>query len=43
MSLAVLGAAGAGIGLLDPGCVSKTCPDFFAMIETLGVGVKYGE
>jgi 3-phosphoshikimate 1-carboxyvinyltransferase len=39
MSLAVLGAAGAGVRLDDPGCVSKTCPVFFAAIAALGVPV----
>ena len=37
MSLAVLGARGAGIELEDPGCVSKTCPRFFEMIAGLGI------
>ncbi len=41
MSLAVLGAAGNGVALTDPGCVSKTCPDFFAMISGLGVECVY--
>jgi 3-phosphoshikimate 1-carboxyvinyltransferase len=37
MSLAVLGASGAGIELLNPACVSKTCPGFFDLIGGLGV------
>lgn len=37
MSLAVLGAAGAGVVLTDPGCVSKTCPVFFELLRDLGV------
>lgn len=41
MSLAVLGARGAGIELEDPGCVSKTCPRFFEMFGELGVGVEF--
>ncbi|WP_207482149.1 3-phosphoshikimate 1-carboxyvinyltransferase [Arenibaculum pallidiluteum] len=41
MSLAVLGAAGAGVALIDPGCVSKTCPVFFDELERLGVAVSY--
>jgi 3-phosphoshikimate 1-carboxyvinyltransferase len=41
MSLAVLGARGAGVELEDPGCVSKTCPRFFEMIAGLGVGVGF--
>ena len=40
MSLAVLGAAGAGVRLADPGCVSKTCPVFFEEIAALGVPVS---
>ncbi|HEY0263806.1 MAG TPA: 3-phosphoshikimate 1-carboxyvinyltransferase [Granulicella sp.] len=39
MSFAVLGAAGSGIGLEDPGSVSKTCPGFFNQIAGMGVGV----
>jgi len=41
MALAVLGLAGNGIELDDPGCVSKTCPDFFEVLSKLGVGVTY--
>lgn len=37
MSLAVLAAAGNGGELLDPGCVSKTCPSFFDYLARLGV------
>jgi 3-phosphoshikimate 1-carboxyvinyltransferase len=37
MSLAVLGALGAGIELDDPGSVSKTCPDFFEYLTSLGI------
>ncbi len=33
MSLAVLGAAGNGIKILNPGCVSKTCPEFFELFN----------
>ncbi len=39
MSLAVLGVAGSGIELTDPGCVSKTCPSFFSDLATLGIQV----
>lgn len=39
MSLAVLGLAGSGIALEDPGCVSKTCPNFFELIGLLGADV----
>jgi 3-phosphoshikimate 1-carboxyvinyltransferase len=37
MSLAVLGAAADGIELLNPACVSKTCPTFFDLIGDVGV------
>jgi len=36
MSFAVLGLAAPGIEILDPGCVSKTFPDFFETLERLG-------
>ncbi len=39
MSLAVLGIAGAGVELLGPGCVSKTCPSFFEQLRGIGIGV----
>lgn len=39
MAFAVLGAAAEGVELLDPSCVSKTCPTFFEIIAGLGVGV----
>jgi 3-phosphoshikimate 1-carboxyvinyltransferase len=39
MSLAVLGLAGSGVALEDPGCVSKTCPNFFDLIADLGADV----
>jgi 3-phosphoshikimate 1-carboxyvinyltransferase len=41
MSLAVLGLAGSGIAIADPGCVSKTCPNFFELIEDLGAEVVF--
>ncbi|KAB2850251.1 MAG: 3-phosphoshikimate 1-carboxyvinyltransferase [Hyphomicrobiaceae bacterium] len=40
MSLAVLGLAGAGVELREPGCVSKTCPTFFDLIAGLGAKVE---
>jgi len=39
MSLALLGIAGNGVELRDPGCVSKTCPAFFDELSKLGVAV----
>jgi 3-phosphoshikimate 1-carboxyvinyltransferase len=40
MSLAVLAAGGGRLTLRDPGCVEKTCPDFFQRIEAIGVPVR---
>jgi len=37
MSFAVIGLASPGIEILDPGCVSKTFPDFFETLENLRV------
>ncbi len=31
---------GIGIAISDPGCVSKTCPNFFELIEDLGADVS---
>ncbi|WDL97200.1 3-phosphoshikimate 1-carboxyvinyltransferase [Alicyclobacillus sp. ALC3] len=39
MSLAVLAAGGSGAEILDPGCVSKTCPTYFELLSQLGVDV----
>ena len=35
MSFAVIGLRAPGIEILDPGCVSKTFPDFFDVLGTL--------
>ena len=40
MALAVLGVAAEGVRLLEPGCVSKTCPPFFSLLADLGIGVE---
>ncbi|MCB1518001.1 MAG: 3-phosphoshikimate 1-carboxyvinyltransferase [Hyphomicrobiaceae bacterium] len=37
MALAVLGVAGDGVELKEPGCVSKTCPTFFDELGKLGI------
>jgi 3-phosphoshikimate 1-carboxyvinyltransferase len=37
MSLALIGAKVLGIKLKDPGCVSKTFPNYFTMLESMGV------
>ncbi|MCB9994539.1 MAG: 3-phosphoshikimate 1-carboxyvinyltransferase [Hyphomicrobiaceae bacterium] len=40
MALSVIGVAGEGVELKDPGCVSKTCPTFFDELGKLGIGVE---
>ncbi len=35
MSFSLLGLAAPGIAIADPGCVRKTFPDFFAVLESL--------
>jgi 3-phosphoshikimate 1-carboxyvinyltransferase len=35
MSFALLGLGASGIGISDPGCVRKTFPEFFAVLELL--------
>ena len=41
MSLALIGAKVPGIVINDPGCVSKTCPSYFGLLQQLGVDVQY--
>jgi len=36
MSFAIAGLATEGISIYDPGCVSKTFPDFFERLAELG-------
>ncbi|WP_313894376.1 3-phosphoshikimate 1-carboxyvinyltransferase [Psychrobacillus sp.] len=40
MSLALIGTRIEGIELDDPGCVSKTCPNYFELLENLGVNIQ---
>lgn len=40
MALSLIGARVNGVRIADPGCVSKTCPDFFDRWRELGVGVE---
>jgi 3-phosphoshikimate 1-carboxyvinyltransferase len=40
MSLSLIGAIVPGISILDPGCISKTCPTFYEMVEKLGLQIK---
>lgn len=39
MAFALLGAGANGITITNPGCVAKTCPDFFDRVAGLGVPV----
>ena len=41
MSLAILGLAGNGIVINNPSCVSKTCPNFFEILKSMGANIKY--
>jgi len=41
MSLALIGARAPGIRIKDPGCVSKTCPDYFDRLAGFGVGIAF--
>jgi len=41
MALTLVGLAGNGARLNYPGCVRKTCPDYFKMIESFGVPVSF--
>jgi 3-phosphoshikimate 1-carboxyvinyltransferase len=38
MAFALAGLRIAGVSIRDPGCVSKTWPGYFAMLEALGCG-----
>jgi len=42
MAFSLTGLAADGVTLKDPGCVSKTCPDYFQRLEALGVPVQQG-
>ncbi|MCB9963370.1 MAG: 3-phosphoshikimate 1-carboxyvinyltransferase [Rhodospirillales bacterium] len=37
MAFSVMGLAGAGATITDPSCVSKTCPNFFELLQKIGV------
>ncbi|CAN7536956.1 3-phosphoshikimate 1-carboxyvinyltransferase [Paenibacillus sp. LjRoot56] len=41
MALSLIGLRVENIRIADPGCVSKTCPDYFEQLSTLGVEVIY--
>ncbi|MCQ6559319.1 3-phosphoshikimate 1-carboxyvinyltransferase [Paenibacillus mendelii] len=40
MALSLIGAKTDGIRIADPGCVSKTCPDYWERLDALGIGVQ---
>jgi 3-phosphoshikimate 1-carboxyvinyltransferase len=41
MVFGLLGTRVAGIHILEPGCVSKTCPDYFEVLKKLGLMVQF--
>ncbi|MED4080300.1 3-phosphoshikimate 1-carboxyvinyltransferase [Halalkalibacterium halodurans] len=41
MSLSLIGTKVKGLRLNDPGCVAKTCPSYFQLLEQLGIQVHY--
>lgn len=41
MALSLIGAKVGGIRIGDPGCVSKTCPDYFDRMAALGIQVEF--
>ncbi|WP_125774421.1 3-phosphoshikimate 1-carboxyvinyltransferase [Antribacter gilvus] len=43
MSLALVGLGGDGVGLDEPRCVDKTCPQFYDLIAGLGAEVRWDE
>ncbi|MFC7392630.1 3-phosphoshikimate 1-carboxyvinyltransferase [Scopulibacillus cellulosilyticus] len=41
MSLSLIGTRVPGIIINNPGCVSKTCPEYFELLSQLGINVEY--
>ncbi|WP_135547928.1 3-phosphoshikimate 1-carboxyvinyltransferase [Paenibacillus cymbidii] len=41
MALSLIGSRVPGITIADPGCVSKTCPDYWDRLAALGVDVRW--
>lgn len=37
MAFSIMAVAGEGGKILDPACVSKTCPDYFQLLQKLGI------
>ncbi len=40
MAFALTGLRGGGVAIRNPSCVSKTCPDYFEMLGSLGIGTR---
>ncbi len=40
MAFSIMAVAGAGGKILDPACVSKTCPDYFQLLQKLGIACE---
>ncbi|WP_072330896.1 MULTISPECIES: 3-phosphoshikimate 1-carboxyvinyltransferase [unclassified Paenibacillus] len=40
MALSLIGLRAEGIRIMDPGCVSKTCPDYFERLSDLGIPIE---
>ncbi|MNI02517.1 3-phosphoshikimate 1-carboxyvinyltransferase [compost metagenome] len=41
MSLSLIGLRVENLSITDPGCVSKTCPDYFERLSAFGVQIDY--
>lgn len=41
MALSLIGLKAEGIRITDPGCVSKTCPDYFERLSELGIPIEW--
>ncbi|GKW46993.1 3-phosphoshikimate 1-carboxyvinyltransferase [Planococcus sp. NCCP-2050] len=41
MSLALIGTKVPGVVIQDPGCISKTCPTYFELLQGLGISIEY--
>ena len=41
MALSLIGLKTQNIQITDPGCVSKTCPDYFERLSALGAQIHY--
>ncbi len=41
MAFSLVGTVVSGVEIADPGCTSKTCPDYFSFLQQVGVQVTY--